>query len=874
MKKLLLTTIAATLLLLTANLAFAETPKGFDKTVILSSMTATHFQVGNAKYYATMQSTAPYMVISSTGITITGVIDGRDISADGATLDALAGLGGSGVGYFTVSPSTGIDSGMLAAGVKIGTANVQATGEPSATTYWRGDGAWAEVAQSTATYWQTSTIDTAADFGGGTCVNIDTVTTGGSIAMVPQIEQTAYETITGNLTSLYRYRQPIIPEHTTTINGLALKTNRDTATQTLKVSICDSAMDVLVSSVAPIVPNINIDYPSTTLAAYTTYYIVIETVTIDTYWNFRHTSSEPYSPSNLQYADYAGGEWADAGTGHDIYFVLQSTAGLYTTPVIDGSSLWSDWGLFTTNDSAPEGSNIAYYVKTSTYSGGLASAVPVEITSGSAIASLVGPYAQLIVDLSRSDSAVDPIVNRLDTLYCADGSVKLTGANMTGPLSATTLTGTHYGDGSNITGVTATDADCRISTGTLLTMFTGVGASTATLRTDVTAAQSALTSVGASTAALRADLATVASTYLTQSSATANYACIAATNTWTQPQYFTDVTANKFYGDGSALTGIAVSGSPVSDSGTWTAEQSYSKDKVLLTDSYGNRWYVRVSPAGVLGTSLAYQGDFLVMGGSVTYVGGYTIHKFDESGDFVVMGISSSVPVMDILIVAGGGGGGSSSPTGVGGGGGAGGLIYVSSVALSTGTYTIVVGDGGAGGVENGTKGSDTTFASLYCAVGGGYGARYTLAGENGGDGGSGGGGGQNNGGYQAGGSSTTNQGCMGGAGYDSAGGGGGGAGAKGSAATPNNGGAGGVGLQYAISGAASYYGGGGGGGGFSGGGGSGGSGGTGGGGAGKADASAGGAGTDGTGGGGGGTRDGGTGGSGGSGVVIVRYRS
>lgn len=537
MKKLLLTTIAATLLLLTANLAFAETPKGFDKTVILSSMTATHFQVGNAKYYATMQSTAPYMVISSTGITITGVIDGRDISADGATLDALAGLGGSGVGYFTVSPSTGIDSGMLAAGVKIGTANVQATGEPSATTYWRGDGAWAEVAQSTATYWQTSTIDTAADFGGGTCVNIDTVTTGGSIAMVPQIEQTAYETITGNLTSRYRYRQPIIPEHTTTINGLALKTNRDTATQTLKVSICDSAMDVLVSSVAPIVPNINIDYPSTTLAAYTTYYIVIETVTIDTYWNFRHTSSEPYSPSNLQYADYAGGEWSDAGVGHDIYFVLQSTAGLYTTPVVDGSSLWSDWGLFTTNDSAPEGSAIAYYVKTSTYADGLASAMPVAITSGSAIASLVGPYAQLIVDLSRSDSAVDPAVNRLDTLYCADGSVKLTGANMTGPLSATTLTGTHYGDGSNLTGlsgggdmvqathgvaIAASTATLRTdvialqqSTGTLLTMFTGVGASTATLRTDVTAAQSALTNVGASTATLRTDITTLSASTAT-----------------------------------------------------------------------------------------------------------------------------------------------------------------------------------------------------------------------------------------------------------------------------------------------------------------------------------------------------------------------
>lgn len=557
MKKLLLTTIAATLLLLTANLAFAETPKGFDKTVILSSMTATHFQVGNAKYYATMQSTAPYMVISSTGITITGVIDGRDISADGATLDALAGLGGSGVGYFTVSPSTGIDSGMLAAGVKIGTANVQATGEPSATTYWRGDGAWAEVAQSTATYWQTSTIDTAADFGGGTCVNIDTVTTGGSIAMVPQIEQTAYETITGNLTSRYRYRQPIIPEHTTTINGLALKTNRDTATQTLKVSICDSAMDVLVSSVAPIVPNINIDYPSTTLAAYTTYYIVIETVTIDTYWNFRHTSSEPYSPSNLQYADYAGGEWSDAGVGHDIYFVLQSTAGLYTTPVVDGSSLWSDWGLFTTNDSAPEGSAIAYYVKTSTYADGLASAMPVAITSGSAIASLVGPYAQLIVDLSRSDSAVDPAVNRLDTLYCADGSVKLTGANMTGPLSATTLTGTHYGDGSNLTGLPGggdmvasvhgvaiaaatttlsgmipTAHQQLTSTGTLthaalestLTAVTAatttlksvsdaqaatlvqVGVDTATLRVDVTALQGAQSSVGASTATLRTDM--------------------------------------------------------------------------------------------------------------------------------------------------------------------------------------------------------------------------------------------------------------------------------------------------------------------------------------------------------------------------------
>ena len=261
-------------------------------------------------------------------------------------------------------------------------------------------------------------------------------------------------------------------------------------------------------------------------------------------------------------------------------------------------------------------------------------------------------------------------------------------------------------------------------------------------------------------------------------------------------------------------------------------------------------------------------------GGTITYVNGYKIHKFTTSGTFVL----ESGGNVEYLVVAGGGGGGSRHQ----GAGGGGGLLTGTFSALSTGTYTVVIGAGGAGrsgGPGTGTTGQDSVFHTVTAKGGGG--STQT--------GGSSGGGAANGtlspapfGAPYLGNANRGPQGYRGGNGYGSAsgesqyndggGGGAGGVGGAGNSTTPGNGG---VGLQSSISGTSTYYAGGGGGGGGSGGNGSEGSGGLGGGGrGGRTRAGIGAAGGTGGGGGSGGFNGGLNyyGGTGGSGIVIIRY--
>ena len=167
----------------------------------------------------------------------------------------------------------------------------------------------------------------------------------------------------------------------------------------------------------------------------------------------------------------------------------------------------------------------------------------------------------------------------------------------------------------------------------------------------------------------------------------------------------------------------------------------------------------------------------------------------------------ASALTANVLMVAGGGGGGGVNA----GGGGAGGLVYSLNESISTGSKTIVVGNGGLGGEgynngidEIGIRGKDTTFLS-YTASGGGGGGSQDSSATTQIDGGSGGG---NNGVYDSGngGSSTQNAysgkgfGNTGGDGVDDYnGGGGGGAGGAGGNATGTGGtgGAGGIGKYY-----------------------------------------------------------------------------
>ena len=289
---------------------------------------------------------------------------------------------------------------------------------------------------------------------------------------------------------------------------------------------------------------------------------------------------------------------------------------------------------------------------------------------------------------------------------------------------------------------------------------------------------------------------------------------------------------------------------------------------IAVTNSDG------IASAAVTKTAVA-----MPSGGTVTTSGGYRIHTFTSTGNFVVpSGVSVTA---DYLIVAGGGGGGSSTYTAHrgAGGGGAGGMRYITSTAISAGTYSAAVGGGGAGR-NNGTTGGgggNSSFNGTVSNGGGGGGGHSPGAQTAAGTGGSGGGG-TNGFSGAAGTSGQGNAGGNGGANVDDpyCGGGGGGKGAAGSAGVNNSGGNdpggnGGAGSSNSITGTAVTYAGGGGGNGSSGG--SGGSGGGGNGGASSSTAQGVGVSHGGTnlGGGGGGSQQ--VSGNGGSGVVIIRYQ-
>lgn len=92
----------------------------------------------------------------------------------------------------------------------------------------------------------------------------------------------------------------------------------------------------------------------------------------------------------------------------------------------------------------------------------------------------------------------------------------------------------------------------------------------------------------------------------------------------------------------------------------------------------------------------------------------------------------------DVLLVGGGGGGGSftaSATAYFGGGGGGGGVVYISGLqSLTTNTYTVSVGSGGAAGPTSlpGSNGGNSTITGYFYLVG-----NYSLTAKGGGGGGS-----------------------------------------------------------------------------------------------------------------------------------------
>lgn len=131
-------------------------------------------------------------------------------------------------------------------------------------------------------------------------------------------------------------------------------------------------------------------------------------------------------------------------------------------------------------------------------------------------------------------------------------------------------------------------------------------------------------------------------------------------------------------------------------------------------------------------------------GDIITNDGEYWYHAFLSTGEFKPKTVLSC----DILVIAGGGAGGAGHAGGAGGGG-AGGLLGFTSQPLTSSSYTVTVGAGGAAQssvngayVRIGNNGSNSQFGSLTAAIGGGGGAATMTDGANiqGNTGGSGGG--------------------------------------------------------------------------------------------------------------------------------------
>lgn len=248
-------------------------------------------------------------------------------------------------------------------------------------------------------------------------------------------------------------------------------------------------------------------------------------------------------------------------------------------------------------------------------------------------------------------------------------------------------------------------------------------------------------------------------------------------------------------------------------------------ENVPTTDAASGIWGLRQIYNAVSDEIWVTLPAFVATGGTVTDIneGGvdYRVHTFTSSDTFEVSGTQVSSKNIEYLVVAGGGSGSSTSGGGAGGfrtnvpGSTSGGNSSPeSSLTLSPGQHTVVVGAGGAsiqGPEINGNSGEDSSFASITSIGGGGAGRQISRADASGLDGGSGGGRGT---GYLASGtpgSGTAGQGSDGGTSTDYTkyyAGGGGGAGQKGGDGTDVYGG---DGLSSSIDGSSKNYAGGGG---------------------------------------------------------------
>ncbi len=243
---------------------------------------------------------------------------------------------------------------------------------------------------------------------------------------------------------------------------------------------------------------------------------------------------------------------------------------------------------------------------------------------------------------------------------------------------------------------------------------------------------------------------------------------------------------------GSAITDIEYS---IDNGSTWNSSGETTSPFAVTGLTNGVSYQVAVRANNIIGTSPSSN----IISGTPNPVNN-TYSTVQTTSWTAPTGVTS----VEYLVVAGGGGSGATHDGG-GAGGGGGGMVLTGTLSVTPGnTYSVVVGDGGAGGIglpspqtreTNGSPGNNSEFASII-ALGGGNGYRSR---ENG----------TGTGGASASDPSTASIGGFGG-GFDDGGGGGGGdsgTGSNGVIGAPRTGGAGGLGTSSSISGVSITYG-------------------------------------------------------------------
>jgi hypothetical protein len=243
---------------------------------------------------------------------------------------------------------------------------------------------------------------------------------------------------------------------------------------------------------------------------------------------------------------------------------------------------------------------------------------------------------------------------------------------------------------------------------------------------------------------------------------------------------------------GSSITDIEYS----TDNGiTWTSSGQTSSPFVITGLTNGVSYQVGIRSKNIYGTSSPSN---FISGIPNPYIESYL--TVGTTSWTVPTGVTS----VEYLVVGGGGGSGATHDGGGAGGGGSGMVLTGTLPVVSGNIYSVVVGDGGAGGIglpspstreTDGSPGQSSQFSTII-ALGGGEGYRSRFNGSG-------------TGGASSSDPSTASVGGYGGTFNNGGGGGGGdsGAGSNGVIGAPRTGGAGGSGTTSSISGVSVSYG-------------------------------------------------------------------